>query len=323
MDTPAVSVICLVYNMKDYLRDTFEGFLLQKTDFPFEVIVHDDASTDGSTEIVREYAEKYPDLFVPIIQTENKYSQKIPITMGIILPAARGKYSAYCEGDDYWTDPLKLQKQYDFMESHPEYTLCCTKIRQIDFSASREPDKLIAPIGYTGEVTLEQILKLKEKQPLCTCSMFFRTDVMLRCPPEFPSSGERMKTIWLGLQGKIWNIDEETGVYRRARPGSWTESSWYTKKEQKLRVYYNRIANHMFINDYSGKKYDEYFQDIYLEYMKLALRAGAKYRDIIRGEVSECHKTLSSRRKNYLRLYNFMLPLIASTAKIRKKLRKS
>ena len=87
---------------------------MQKTTFPIEIIIHDDASTDGTAKIVKEYADKYPDLIVPILQTENQYSQGIKPSQNFVFPRARGKYIAFCEGDDYWTDPYKLQKQVDF-----------------------------------------------------------------------------------------------------------------------------------------------------------------------------------------------------------------
>lgn len=123
---PLVSVCCATYNQVDYVRQCFDGFLSQKTDFPFEVLVHDDASTDGTADVIREYQSKYPDVFFPIIQTENQYKKgNKKITAYFNLPRARGKYIAICEGDDFWTDPLKLQKQVDFLEQHPEYTLYC------------------------------------------------------------------------------------------------------------------------------------------------------------------------------------------------------
>lgn len=121
---PLVSVCCLVYNHEPYLRDCFEGFVKQQTTFPFEILVHDDASTDHSADIIREYTAKYPHLFKPIYQTENQYSKGIRVTNQYQYPRAQGKYIAICEGDDYWTDPNKLQMQVDFLEAHPDYSMC-------------------------------------------------------------------------------------------------------------------------------------------------------------------------------------------------------
>ena len=119
-----VSVICISYNHEKYIRDTLNGIFIQKTNFRYEVIVHDDASTDGTAAIIMEYAAQYPDTIIPICQTKNQYSQGIPFLFEYILPKVNGKYIAYCEGDDYWTDPLKLQRQYDFLEKNPKYVAC-------------------------------------------------------------------------------------------------------------------------------------------------------------------------------------------------------
>ena len=124
---PLVSIFCLVYNHEPYLRQCLDGFVMQQTTFPFEAIVHDDASTDGSAAIIREYAERYPDIIKPIYETENQYSKHggsgsiFRIMDAVMHPNA--KYIAMCEGDDYWTDPNKLQLQVDFLESHPDYSL--------------------------------------------------------------------------------------------------------------------------------------------------------------------------------------------------------
>lgn len=119
--SPLVSICCITYNHEKFIRDAIEGFLMQQTNFDFEIIVHDDASTDGTAEIIREYEKKYPELFVTIFQNENQYSQGIKPWPNFVFPMARGKYIALCEGDDYWTEPLKLQKQVDFLERNSKY----------------------------------------------------------------------------------------------------------------------------------------------------------------------------------------------------------
>ena len=124
-----VTILCLVYNHESYIRQCLEGFVMQKTNFRFEAIVHDDASTDGTAAIIREYAEKYPDIIKPIFETENQYS-KGDGSLGRIMTAhTHGKYVAICEGDDYWTDPYKLQKQIDFLECYSDYVICSHRYR--------------------------------------------------------------------------------------------------------------------------------------------------------------------------------------------------
>jgi glycosyltransferase involved in cell wall biosynthesis len=116
---PFVSICCITYNQEKYIKDAIEGFLTQKTEFPFEIIIHDDASTDMTADIIREYEKKYPEKITAIYQIENQFSKGV---MPEILPfkASKGKYIAFCEGDDYWTDSSKLQKQITEMEKNPE-----------------------------------------------------------------------------------------------------------------------------------------------------------------------------------------------------------
>lgn len=123
-----VSVICLTYNHENYIRDTLNGFLMQKTNFRFEVLVNEDASTDSTAKILKEYEEKYPQIIKPIYHDVNEYSQGIDI-FGNVAKLAKGKYIAICEGDDYWIDENKLQMQVDFLEGNPEYGLVHSKAK--------------------------------------------------------------------------------------------------------------------------------------------------------------------------------------------------
>lgn len=129
---PLVSICTLVYNHEPYLRECFDGILMQKTNFAFEVLVHDDASTDNSAAIIREYTAKYPNIFKPIYQTENQYSKGIKVNATYQYPRAKGKYIAICEGDDYWIDPLKLQKQVDILEQNSDIGLVYTQVEAFD-----------------------------------------------------------------------------------------------------------------------------------------------------------------------------------------------
>jgi glycosyltransferase involved in cell wall biosynthesis len=121
---PLVTIICTSYNHENYIKECLDGFIMQQTNFSFEIIVHDDVSTDATIQIVKEYESKYPHLFNNIYQTENQFSKReVNIWGDIIIPKSKGKYIAICEGDDYWTDPYKLQKQVDFLEQNEDYVL--------------------------------------------------------------------------------------------------------------------------------------------------------------------------------------------------------
>lgn len=125
-----VSICCLTYNHALYVRQCLDGFVMQKTNFQIEVLIYDDASTDGTQDIIREYEEKYPDIIKPIYQKENQYSKGVRVSLVYNYPRVKGKYIAICEGDDYWIDPYKLQKQVDFLESHPDYVMCSHRFNQ-------------------------------------------------------------------------------------------------------------------------------------------------------------------------------------------------
>jgi len=141
---PLVSICCVTYNHSPFIRQCLEGFLSQKTTFPIEILIHDDASTDGTDDIIREFVDNCPELIFPIYEDQNQYSQGVNVDF-LNYNRARGKYIAYCEGDDYWTDPLKLQKQVDFMEAHPEYSVCFH-----DYSILAEGTKTLSSSKYTS-----------------------------------------------------------------------------------------------------------------------------------------------------------------------------
>jgi len=132
MNIPLVSIACITYNQEKYITQTIEGFLCQKTTFPIEIIIHDDASTDDTPKIVEKYVKTNADLIFPIYQQVNQFSLGNKPLTSYVLPDCRGRYIAICEGDDYWTDPYKLQKQIDFMEYHPELSMCFTNSSIVD-----------------------------------------------------------------------------------------------------------------------------------------------------------------------------------------------
>ena len=122
-----VSIICLAYNHEKYIKHCLDGFVMQKG-VTFEIIIHDDASTDKTADIIREYESNYPDLFKPVYQSENQFSKHIPFARKYLIPLVTGKYVALCEGDDYWTDPYKLRKQYDALENNPDSYMCLHRV---------------------------------------------------------------------------------------------------------------------------------------------------------------------------------------------------
>ena len=172
---PLVSICSITYNHAPYIRQCLDGFLMQKTNFKYEIIIHDDASTDGTTEIIKEYAEKYPDLITPVFQTENQYSKGLRgFFAKFVFPHAKGKYIALCEGDDFWIDPYKLQKQVDFMEANPEYSMCFHSIKEILDESVK--DILSKPIMQELKIKDYDGIEILKKWTIPTCSVLFNNN---------------------------------------------------------------------------------------------------------------------------------------------------
>lgn len=217
MDEPVVTVICLAYNHAPYIRDALEGFVCQRTTFPVEVIVHDDASTDGTADIIREYAARYPHLFRPIYQKENQYSKGLAIAPTFCFPLVRGRYVALCEGDDYWTDPLKLQLQVEALEKHPEADLSAHCARMVRDGI---PRGFMAPSLQDGVIPATQVV---EGLHLATASLLCRRENYLTMTP---MRAVKVNDLALQLQGArrggLVYLSRCMSVYRIQTPGSWS-----------------------------------------------------------------------------------------------------
>ena len=221
-----VSIYCTAYNHEKYIRDALDGFLAQDTDFPFEVLVTDDASTDGTTAILREYQERYPEVIRFFHQEKNLFSQGINNYEAVMYPNTRGEYVAYCEGDDYWSDPSKLRRQVAFLDAHPEYSACVHN-SWYHFCEGNKPDELLLPASGDRDVPFSTIIR---GMSFCfhTSSIVGRSDWMCH-PPDFQrvafSYGftDYAIALWLSLNGKIRFLDTPMSVYRvNSNPTAWT-----------------------------------------------------------------------------------------------------
>lgn len=216
----AVTIRCIAYNQVAYIRDCLDGFVMQKTNFKFEAIVHDDASTDGTTEIIIEYAERYPDIIKPILEKENQWSKHDGSIARIVNSHIRGKYVALCEGDDYWTDPLKLQMQYDEMEKHPEIDMCS------HIAVSLKGGKIHGyrnPLKHSGIISVEQMIE-GGGGIVATNSLFLRKEIFDDFLP-FQKVLNVDYSIQLrgALRGGVLFVNRCMSVYRVNAVGSWSE----------------------------------------------------------------------------------------------------
>lgn len=248
-----VTIRCLAYNQENYIRQCLNGFVMQKTNFRFEAIVHDDASTDGTADIIREYAGKYPDIIKPIIEKENLYSRHDGSLAKEMDKHMRGKYIALCEGDDFWTDSLKLQKQYDFMEAHPECSLCFHADNRLLPSGEQ---KIHRPKTIKEFYTTEDII-LGGGGFMATNSMFYRQDLFPKGErPDFWKNspvGDMPLMLYFATKGNIGFIDETMSSYRVNALGSWStrQNSFIKRKKHHyaiLRMFdkYDLYTNYRF-----------------------------------------------------------------------------
>ncbi len=265
LKTPLVSIICLTYNQAQYIRKTLEGFVMQKTNFPIEILIHDDASTDETADIIREYENEYPEIIKPIYQKENQYSKKIAIGVTYIYPKVKGKYIALCEGDDYWTDPLKLQKQVNFLEQHSDYSLIYTRTNIYNQTTGKMENETFG-YEYKGYNALLSI------NCIPTLTICMRTDAMLQYLKDVEPQekkwlmGDYPAWLWIGYHHKIKYIPDITSVYRVSK-----ESASHSQNPKKQEAF---ILSEIEIKEYYRNKFgiqpfEDYQKAINSLYFKL------------------------------------------------------
>lgn len=250
-----VSVSCLAYNHEKFIEKAIESFLMQKVNFKYEIIIHDDASTDRTTEIIKKYEEKYPEIIKPIYQKENQYSKKdVSITKDFILPKTQGKYIAFCEGDDFWTDENKLQKQVEYMERNPECGLCFHTVDIYD-------DKKKEIIGKIKTYEKSQIsttddIILGDGDFMGTNSIFCRRVHAVELPKFYRDApvGDYPMQIFFSMNNYAYFMEETMSAYRVNTGTSWTSriEKNYSKKMQMIQRIINMLEE---VDSYSKGKY--------------------------------------------------------------------
>lgn len=249
ISNPVVSVAIVTYNQVAFIGKAIESVLSQKTDFEFEILIGDDFSNDGTREIIRQYADQYPDKIVPLLHPKNLGRNGMFNALETYAKA-RGKYLAAMDGDDYWTNDLKLQKQHDFLESHPDFVMCYHNAL-ITFEDG-SPSIILNPENQPEVSTLDDLIGDEEIWFMATSSVMFRT-VLKDYPAWFSESvsGDIPRYVLLAKHGKIGYIREMMSVYRKNKNGT-----SFTDTYDDAGFLQNRIDMYSGINKELNFRYD-------------------------------------------------------------------
>lgn len=277
-----VSICCAAYQQQSTLDQTLSSFLAQKTQFPFEILVHDDASSDRTPAIIRDFASRYPEIVKPILQTENQYSQGVPINETFNFPRVQGKYIALCEGDDYWRDETKLERQVAYMEAHPDCTFCFTNGIVHDLSgaaADREfipfyPQEAAWYSAADRDYTLGEIAHLSF---IPTATILFPARLLQEVPRELLTKkcyhGDLRMKLFFTAAGYAHYVHAFTCVYRANFPGS-AMAQWSAEDGRKTAQRCLTVLEMLDdVDRFSQKQYSAELNAVRLHYCQTALLA--------------------------------------------------
>ncbi|NOS88678.1 MAG: glycosyltransferase [Methylococcaceae bacterium] len=246
---PLVSIICATFNHEIYIKEAINGFLLQETTFPFEIIIHEDVSTDNTAAIVRSYVKSYPHLIKPIFQTENQYSKGASPLLNA-LAHAQGDYIAICEGDDYWTDPHKLQTQADYLNAHSDFSMMAHAVTVLDETITGTSYTPYAPVlkrvHYFDDILREHFIP--------TLSLMIRKSAIPKPMPAFfyqIISRDIAIELLAASLGPCYYDAQPRGVYRHHDSGM-TKTPIHPTKERAL-----RYTLYLGLLDYLGQDYQK------------------------------------------------------------------
>lgn len=292
--SPLLSVVCIAYNQERFIRQCLDGILMQETDFAIEILVHDDASSDKTASIIQEYEVKYPGRMHCIYEKENQFSKGVRIGASIMYPMVKGRYVAICEGDDYWTDPHKLQKQIEYMESHSDCSFCFHNAI-VRWEDGDKPDSVFADMSerdYTGD-------ELLDHWSAPTASFLFRADVLKDYACTFRKYrnlvvGDTPMAVFCSQYGKVHSIPEVMSVYRKHRGGYTGEFdsrklflfglSWEEVRDALNSHYYGKLTSIMtgfyinsFLHALRERNLEIAFKALYRGFLKQPLVGGRAF----------------------------------------------
>lgn len=293
---PQVSVCITTYQHADYIRQCVESTLNQVTNFPFEIIIGEDESSDGTREICKELAKAHPDKIRLFLRSREdvRYINGNPTGRHNFLEtlkAARGQYIAFCDGDDYWTNPEKLQKQYDYMESHPQMSLSLHNAVEVDEDGNR---RFVFPNIKKQSIVEPQTIIEKGGGYCATNSVLFRSSIIDDMPQWFVDAhvGDYSLYLLAIWHGKIGALPDVMSCYRSGHANSWSD---FSNQAQNMHKYLASLKSMLFaFNKYSEQKYEKSI------YMRIALEEIYSAVKIIMSGKLHYLKTLSITEKKYI-----------------------
>lgn len=267
---PLVSVMCMTFNHKDYIEEAIDSLLEQITDFPFEIIIHDDCSNDGTAEIVQKYKKVFPNIICAFYEQENQHSnpEAWAAVVKHMTEKCSGKYVAFCEGDDHWLSHSKLQKQYDALQKHPDISICTSKTL-IDFATSNKPcpEKYIPPkkfhINESRVITDQEMAELifgKVGYPFHTSS-FFCTRDFFACDKfsqlnKFTERDEIILRKAIAFGG-VYYLDEVLSCYRWLAKDGWTKRYFEMSVDDKYEHASNQALANLYFDELTANQYHD------------------------------------------------------------------
>ncbi|APM40297.1 glycosyltransferase family 2 protein [Clostridium kluyveri] len=297
MEKISVSINCITYNHEKYISDAIESFLMQKTNFKYEILIHDDASTDNTVNIIKRYKKKYPDLIKPIFQKENQYSKGIKrIDYRFNVSRAKGKYIAMCEGDDYWTNPYKLQKQVDYMEAHPECSMCFHSSKFVNVD-KKSTGKFARIFNSSAIVPMRDILEKSSPGYIPTASRMYRKKLIENPPKWFYDSdvGDFPMSLFLATKGYFYYMDDNMSAYRTGVPNSWTTRTIIGKNNSSKRIKVNQDAIKV-LEGFNKSTHNKYSNEVNRAILKREfsiLRFQREIKEIKKGKYRQYYNSLS------------------------------
>lgn len=273
-DTPRVSILCHAFNHAPYIRDALNGILMQETRFPFEIILHDDASTDGTADIVRDYQARYPTIIRAVLQRENQYSRGVDPALTTI-PLTRGSWVAVCEGDDYWIDPKKLARQIEALERHPECKLCFHPAYRVECATGYSVTIGIYSPDQEAVVPVPEMIR-KAKGTIPTAALLLRKDVALefcafREARPYLTVGDLYLHILGSLDAGALYLGAVMSVYRMLTPGSWSEG-YERNLTFQLRHTESRLQSFDELDELTGHRFSDAFRAANAQFVGATLK---------------------------------------------------